>query len=370
MSTEPDISDLLGGSTISNTTTPTRTSSSGSLDTIDSILKYTSSSLFHAPGDLGMSHSPQHFSGDHPSTSVVASIDQLRPAFPFTNNVAFPMLTSSPTLTTTADSEMSFPIQPLDGRRILRPARSVPHPYIPRHPSSRVLRRNNSTSTPLTTFGQKPSRSNAVVLPAIDQSGQVKCCDNCTTAETPSWRRHPETQKLLCNACGLYLRLHRRARPITLDESGRVQVIRKNAAVQREPINMLQGAMYSPRISSQHNGFNHAFNYMSQTLQPALHAANTTLSALQGMDNQQLMIDAQQHHLNYSTTTPDNERIMPGIADDMLHLNVIDNRMSMSPVRNDIGWLQDICSPQPINSSPDIKSADIHTWLNEDKKHP
>ncbi|KAJ2804611.1 hypothetical protein H4R20_002436 [Coemansia guatemalensis] len=283
--------------------------------------------------------------------------------------MAFPMLSSSPTLTTSADSEMTFTVQPLEGRRVLRPARSAPHPYIPRHPSSRVLRRNSSTTTPLTAFGHKPNRSSAVVLPAIDQSGQYKRCDNCTTAETPSWRRHPETQKLLCNACGLYLRLHRRARPITLDDSGHIQVIRKNAAVQREPINMIQNTMYTARIPSQHNSFNLAFNYLSQTSQPTLQATTTTLSSLQGMDNQHLMSDAV-HHLNGSSITPDNEHIMPGIVDDMLHLNVIDNRTPMSPVRSDIGWLQGICSPQQDVSSLDIKPADNQPWLNEDKKHP
>ncbi|KAJ2448462.1 hypothetical protein GGI03_007218, partial [Coemansia sp. RSA 2337] len=90
-----------------------------------------------------------------------------------------------------------------------------------------------------------------IVIPAINQDGTLKKCTNCMTAETPSWRRHPDTQALLCNACGLYLRLHRKPRPITIDESGNVQVIRKNAAIQREPMNLPSiYAFGNPTLSS------------------------------------------------------------------------------------------------------------------------
>ena len=42
--------------------------------------------------------------------------------------------------------------------------------------------------------------------------GQVLECSNCTTLSTPSWRRSPDGQ-LLCNACGLHFRIHRKHRP-------------------------------------------------------------------------------------------------------------------------------------------------------------
>ncbi|PIA15563.1 hypothetical protein COEREDRAFT_44536 [Coemansia reversa NRRL 1564] len=265
---------------------------------------------------------------------------------------------------------MSFTVQPLEGRRVLRPARSAPHPYIPRNPSSRVLRRNSSASTALTTFGHKPSGSNTRVLPAIDQNGQYKFCDNCITAVTPSWRRHPETQKLLCNACGLYLRLHRRARPITLDDSGQIQVIRKNAAVQREPINMLQRPTYSSRIPSQHGNVGLAFNYMPQqpSSQPILQANTTTLSGLQGMDNHHLLTGNSQH-MNGLSITSENERLIPGMVDNMLQLNIVDNRMAMSPVHSDMGWLQDVYSSHQNIPSPDTKPDDIQSWSEEGQKH-
>ncbi|KAI9837903.1 MAG: hypothetical protein M1837_002668 [Sclerophora amabilis] len=50
---------------------------------------------------------------------------------------------------------------------------------------------------------------------AGDQNGMPTTCTNCFTQTTPLWRRNPEGHPL-CNACGLFLKLHGVVRPLSL----------------------------------------------------------------------------------------------------------------------------------------------------------
>lgn len=50
---------------------------------------------------------------------------------------------------------------------------------------------------------------------ANDRETTQPTCQNCTTSTTPLWRRD-EIGSVLCNACGLFLKLHGRPRPISL----------------------------------------------------------------------------------------------------------------------------------------------------------
>jgi DNA-directed RNA polymerase subunit M/transcription elongation factor TFIIS len=53
----------------------------------------------------------------------------------------------------------------------------------------------------------------------------LKICMNCGISETPSWRRDKTNLLLLCNACGLYEKLHDKKRPI-VNENGLVKLAR------------------------------------------------------------------------------------------------------------------------------------------------
>ncbi|KAG0324221.1 Erythroid transcription factor [Dissophora globulifera] len=53
-----------------------------------------------------------------------------------------------------------------------------------------------------------------------------KYCDNCRTTTTPSWRRCPQGRILLCNACGLYQKLHGKPRPFFKSRDGTIKIHR------------------------------------------------------------------------------------------------------------------------------------------------
>jgi len=59
---------------------------------------------------------------------------------------------------------------------------------------------------------RRQSISNPKNLPPQDGT---TTCTNCHTTNTPLWRRNPEGQPL-CNACGLFLKLHGVVRPLSL----------------------------------------------------------------------------------------------------------------------------------------------------------
>ncbi|EDO16072.1 hypothetical protein Kpol_1016p12 [Vanderwaltozyma polyspora DSM 70294] len=60
-----------------------------------------------------------------------------------------------------------------------------------------------------------------------NKNQQLSVCKNCLTSKTPLWRRD-ENGAILCNACGLFLKLHGRPRPISLKTNIILKRNRKN----------------------------------------------------------------------------------------------------------------------------------------------
>uniref|UniRef100_A0A0K3C794 Protein OS-9 homolog n=1 Tax=Rhodotorula toruloides TaxID=5286 RepID=A0A0K3C794_RHOTO len=99
-----------------------------------------------------------------------------------------------------------------------------------------------STSTaPIKAGGKKNRNPHSTQLPGNGQRRLIKeeagdghdgpVCSHCGSITTPLWRRGPDDE-LLCNACGLYLKLHSKPRPKTFGKSNASKRSSNGAAAQ------------------------------------------------------------------------------------------------------------------------------------------
>jgi len=85
---------------------------------------------------------------------------------------------------------------------------------------SGVARRKSTALDPLPTTQLRSSTSTPDLMghngvKVEDGETAPTVCTNCQTTNTPLWRRDPEGQPL-CNACGLFYKLHGVVRPLSL----------------------------------------------------------------------------------------------------------------------------------------------------------
>lgn len=79
---------------------------------------------------------------------------------------------------------------------------------------------SGGTGAAAATNAKKNAESNGGASSKSDHASMATAdpptiCSNCNTTKTPLWRRDPEGQPL-CNACGLFLKLHGVVRPLSL----------------------------------------------------------------------------------------------------------------------------------------------------------
>lgn len=91
-----------------------------------------------------------------------------------------------------------------------------------------------------------PSKENASSLAPLSQtlptaSSMPPSCTNCETTLTPLWRKD-DAGEILCNACGLYYKLHNRHRPISLKRN----VIRRRSRYESKVVAPPSPAPSSP----------------------------------------------------------------------------------------------------------------------------
>uniref|UniRef100_A0A6F7PU69 GATA-type domain-containing protein n=1 Tax=Haemonchus contortus TaxID=6289 RepID=A0A6F7PU69_HAECO len=96
-----------------------------------------------------------------------------------------------------------------------------------------------------------------------DPNASVSRCSNCMTTKTTAWRRDM-AGKLVCNACGLYFRLHRTHRPVHMRKDFIQQRFRRKT--KEEEVNSPSAMLSSLFGMSQFTGNTNpaAFNFLEQ----------------------------------------------------------------------------------------------------------
>ena len=95
---------------------------------------------------------------------------------------------------------------------------------------------------------RQPSRPGSPGPKNTDPNGAPTTCTNCFTQTTPLWRRNPEGHPL-CNACGLFLKLHGVVRPLSL----KTDVIKKRNRGSGAPMPVGSAATRAAKKASRKN---------------------------------------------------------------------------------------------------------------------
>ena len=161
---------------------------------------------------------------------------------PWTNNKGPTVIKKEPT-TTVSNIQISSSTLPLDSQPVntIKPMNKIP--------MAKPLPKSNLTSS---LSQQRQEEKLTALKPADasannDETKQTECF-NCHALKTPLWRKDPQG-KTLCNACGLFLKLHGTTRPLSL----KTDVIKKRSSRRSPATNKAanSNSTYSSSLSRQ-----------------------------------------------------------------------------------------------------------------------
>lgn len=96
-----------------------------------------------------------------------------------------------------------------------------PNVYTPYYPAEEMLFQDKNSIHP-----NHSSKQKIKTLKNLKRKPKQRICSNCQTTSTPSWRRGGKGKTLLCNACGLYQKLHNKPRPFSVNSEGKIKTVK------------------------------------------------------------------------------------------------------------------------------------------------
>jgi GATA-binding protein len=141
--------------------------------------------------------------------------------------------------------------------------------------------------------GNKGSSTNLAGAAGSGDNGIPTTCTNCFTQTTPLWRRNPEGHPL-CNACGLFLKLHGVVRPLSL----KTDVIKKRNRGSGATVPMTGGgastrAAKKGALSGPNSGANTNGTTTRKNSTATISAANASAATSPSSNNDRVMNDSE-----------------------------------------------------------------------------